>query len=179
MSGLLSIVLVLGIVLGGPFGSATATATPTAGGSLEVTFTVLVAGDSGAVIAHIVDIGGDQSTTSLAPQSGGEWSGTTVTDATNLVVVFEAIRPDGSSDLSDPVTFSTLGVDPELIGIEGSGTTAPADDGYSPRTLRWGWGALALSALALALLAFWAAGGRERSRRRSKEDQSSDEEGLD
>jgi len=164
MSGLLSIVLVLAAVLGGAFGEADATATPAADGKLNVTFTVQVGGDTNAVIAHIVDIGGDQSTTSLAPQGGGEWSGTTVTDAMNLVVVFEAIRPDDSSDLSDPVTLATLGVDSALIGVEGSGTTAPADDGYSQTTLRWGWGALGFAALALALLALWAAGGRDRSR---------------
>jgi hypothetical protein len=178
MSGLLSIVLVLAAVLGGAFGEADATATPAADGKLNVTFTVQVGGDTNAVIAHIVDIGGDQFTTSLAPQGGGEWSGTAVTDAMNFVVVFEAIRPDDSADLSDPITLATLGVDPVLIGVEGSGTTAPVDDSYSQRTLRWGWGALALATLALALLAFWAADGRDRARGhyRRGEDSSEDED---
>lgn len=159
MPALLSLVLVFATVLGGAFGEADASATPTAGGKLSVTFTVQVGGDTNAVIAHIVDIGGGQSTSSLAPQGNGTWSGTAVTDATNLVVVFEAIRSDDSADLSEPATFATLGVDPALIGIEGSGTTAPADNGLSQQTLRWGWGGLALAALALALLAFWAAAG--------------------
>jgi len=164
MPGVLSLILVFATILGGAFGDAGAAATPAAGGQLEVTFTIEVGGDAGAVIAHIVDIGGDQFTSSLAPQGAGVWSGTTVTDASNLVVVFEAIRVDGTADLSEPVTLATLGVDPALIGVEGSGTTVPADDGLSQRTLRWGWGALALAALALAFLAFWAAGARDRSR---------------
>jgi hypothetical protein len=178
MSGLMSIILVLATVLGGAFGEADATATAAGDGKLSVTFTVHAGGDANAVIAHIVDIGGDQTTTSLAPQGAGEWRGTVVTDAMNLVIVFEAIRPDDSGDLSDPVTLATLGVDPALIGIEGSGTTAPADDGYSERTLRWGWGALALGALALAMLALWAAGGRDRSRggHRNRETMSPEDE---
>lgn len=177
MNAVLSSVLVLAAILGGSFGEATATASPDGTGRLNVEFTVQVAGDANAVVAHIVDIGGDQSVTSLAPQGGGEWSGSTVTDASNLVVVFEAIRPDDTSAMSDPVTLATLGVDPALLGLEGSGVTAAADEGYSQRTLRWGWGALGLGALALAFLAFWAAGGRERGshRRGEPSDESTDE----
>jgi hypothetical protein len=160
MSAMLSIALMFATVLGGVFGEATATGSPDGTGKLNTEFTVQVAGDANAVVAHILDIGGDQSVTSLAPQGAGEWSGTTVTDATNLVVVFEAIGPDDSSDLSDPVTLAALGVDPSLLGLEESATTTTANQGYSRRTLRWGWGALALAALALAFLALWAAGGR-------------------
>jgi hypothetical protein len=176
MTYLLSMVLVFATVLGGVFGEATATATPAGGGRLSVEFTVQVAGDANAVVAHIVDIGGDQSVTSLAARGAGEWGGSTVTDASNLVVVFEAIRPDDSSDMSDPATLATLGVDPTLLGIEGSGTTRAPAEGYSKRTLRWGWGALALTAWALALLAFWAAGGGERRSEPSKEPETGEHE---
>ncbi|NIA25477.1 MAG: hypothetical protein GWP04_07885 [Gammaproteobacteria bacterium] len=162
MVRMLSAFLLSAAILGGSFGEATASATPVSGDRMEVTLTVEVAGEAGAVVAHVVDIGGDQTIVGLAPRGAGEWGGTTETAVSNLMVVFEAIRTDGSSDMSKPVTLATLGVDPGLLGIEGTGTTRAPDEGYSKSTLRWGWGALALAALALALLAFWAAGSRDR-----------------
>ncbi len=170
MSGLLSLVLVLATVLGGTFGDASATATPAGDGRLNVEFTVEVSGQADAVVAHIVDIGGDQWVTSLAPEGAGKWTGVTETDATNLVVVFEAIRGDDSSDMSQPATFATLGVDPDLIGMGATSSTTTTDAGYSQRTKLWGWGALFLAALALAFLALWAAGGRPRRHKQEPEE---------
>lgn len=161
MAHLLSAVLVSAAILGGSFGEATASASPAPGGQMDVTFTVEVAGEAGAVVAHVVDIGGDQSIVGLAPQGAGVWSGNATMQVSNLIVVFEVIRSDGKSNMSDPVTLATLGVDPGLLGIEGTATTQAPPEGYSEGTLRWGWGALALAAMALALLAFWAAGSRE------------------
>ncbi|NOY55434.1 MAG: hypothetical protein GXP34_05535 [Actinobacteria bacterium] len=162
MLRLLSAILLSAAVLGGAFGDATASAAPVSGGRMEVTLTVEVAGEADAVVAHLVDIGGGEAIVGLAPLGAGEWGGTTETEVSNLVVVFEAIRAGGGSDMSEPVTLATLGVDPGFLGLEGSGTTGAPQEGYSESTLRWGWGALGLAALALALLAFWAAGPRSR-----------------
>jgi len=162
MLRLLSALVLSAAILGGPFGEATALATRVPGGRMEVTLTVEVAGEADAVVAHLVDIGGGEAIVGLAPRGASEWGGTTETGVSNLVVVFEAIRAGGGSDMSEPVTLATLGVDPGLLGLEGSGTTGASDEGYSKSTLRWGWGALALAALALALLALWAADSRSR-----------------
>ncbi len=162
MVRLLSAFLLSAAILGGSFGEATASVTPVSGGRMELTLTVEVAGEADAVVAHVVDIGGGEAIVGLAPRGAGEWGGTTETEVSNLVVVFEAIRAGGGSDMSEPVTLATLGVDPGFLGLEGSGTTLAPEEGYSKSTLRWGWGALALAALALALLAFWAAGSRSR-----------------
>jgi len=162
MAQFFSLLLISAAILGGSFGEATASATSIGGDRMEVTLSVEVAGAADAVVAHVVDIGGDQEIVGMASQGAGIWSGSSEVAVSNLVVVFEAIRSDGTSDLSDPATLATLGVDPRLLGLEGTGATEAPAEGYSKGTLRWGWGALALAALALAFLAFWAAGSRER-----------------
>src|SRR5680860_1282825 len=111
MARLLSVFLVSVAILGGSFGEATASATPIAGDRMQVALTVEVAGTADAVVAHIVDNGGDQAIVGLAPQGAGIWSGSSESAVSNLVVVFEAIRSDGTSDMSEPATLATLGVD--------------------------------------------------------------------
>lgn len=153
------------IVLGGPFGEATAEGTSRAG-RLEVEFQVVVDGAPVAVAAHAADPGQTQQTISLGKQAGGVWRGVADLDVMNLVVVFEAIDLDGEGVLSEPTTLLELGLDPALIGMDGP-VPAGEDEGdkpLSPVTRRWGWGAAALTAVALALLAVWAMGDRVRGK---------------
>lgn len=149
------------IVLGGPFGEATVDGTPF-GAGLRVEFEVVVAGAPAAVVAHIVDPGQTQATVSLGNRGQGVWAGTTDLDLMNYVVVFEVVYPDGAGEVSEPTTLLGLDLDPSLLGMGPVATVAPADEEQplSATTRRWGWGAAALTALALSLLAVWAMGER-------------------
>jgi hypothetical protein len=160
MAKLLAPLLAL-IVLGGAFGEATVDGSPF-GAGLRVEFEVVVAGAPAAVVVHIVDPGQSQSTISLGNRGQGVWAGTTDLDLMNFVVVFEVVYPDGTGEVSEPTTLLGLGLDPSLLGMGPVVTSAP-DDGEQPlsaATRRWGWGAAALAAIALSLLAVWAMGDR-------------------
>ncbi len=149
------------IVLGGPFGEATVEGT-LRGDRLEVEFTVVVGGSPAAVLVHVVDPGQDQETFSLGNRGGGVWGGIADLDVMNPVVVFDVVYPDGEGEVSEPTTLLELGLDPALIGM-GPVPDVDSEDGdrpLSPTTRRWGWGAAALTAIALALLAVWAMGDR-------------------
>ena len=153
------------IVLGGPFGEATVDGTPF-GAGLRVEFEVVVAGAPAAVVAHIVDPGQTQSTVSLGNRGAGVWAGTTDLNLMNFVVAFEVVYPDGAGEVSEPTTLLGLGLDPSLLGMGPVVTVAPIDgeQPLSATTRRWGWGAAALTALALSLLAVWAMGERSNGR---------------
>ena len=157
------------VVLGSPFGEAAVEGTPV-GDRLQVEFEVAVAGDPVAVAVHAVDPGQTQETISLGNRGGGVWAGLTDLDVMNYVIVFEVIYADGEGSVSGPTTLLELGLDPALIGM-GEGVDVEADDGsqpLSPTTRRWGWGAVALTAVALALLAVWAMGDRVAGKHRGK-----------
>jgi hypothetical protein len=149
------------IVLGGPFGEATVEGAP-AGDHLRVELEIAVAGSPAAVVAHAVDPGQTQETISLGDRGGGLWGGVADLEVMNFVLVFEVIYADGESALSGPTTLLELGMDPALLGME-EVVGVEGDDGSQPlsaETRRWGWGAVALVAVALALLAVWAMGDR-------------------
>jgi hypothetical protein len=153
------------IVLGGPFGEATASGSAD-GDRLQVEFEVAVAGAPAAVVVHAVDPGQTQETLSLVDRGGGVWGGIANFEAMNLVAVFEVVYPDGEGDVSQPTTLLELGLDPALIGM-GDVVDVQPDDGDRPlsaTTRRWGWGAAALTAIALALVAVWAMGERVRGK---------------
>lgn len=153
------------IVLGGMFGEATVAGSP-AGDRLQVEFEVVVAGAPAAVVVHAVDPGQTQETLSLGDRGGGVWGGIADFEVMNLVVVFEVVYPDGEGDVSEPTTLLQLGLDPALIGMGGVVEVEPdnGDQPLSATTRRWGWGAAALTAIALALVAVWAMGERVRGK---------------
>jgi hypothetical protein len=155
------------IVLGGPFGEATVEGLPAgegvpAGDHLRVELEIAVAGAPAAVVAHAVDPGQTQQTISLGNRNGGVWGGVADLEVMNFVLVFEVIYPDGESALSEPTTLLELGLDPALIGMEDAVRIEEGDrdQPLSAETRRWGWGSVALAAVALALLAVWAMGDR-------------------
>ena len=160
----LSALLVV-IVLGGPFGEATVEGTHSAEG-LQIEFEVAVDGAPVAVVVHAADPGQTQETISLGQRSPGVWGGVADLDVMDFVVVFEAIYANGQGTLSEPTTLLQLGLDPALIGMDDV-DPAGEDSGNQPlsaETRRWGWGAVALTAVALALLAVWAMGERVRGK---------------
>ena len=161
------------IVLGGPFGEATVEGAP-AGDHLRVEFEVVVAGTPAAVVVHAVDPGQTQETISLGDRGGGIWGGLADLDLMNFVVVFEVVYPEADGAVSEPTTLLELGLDPALIGMEDP-VVVEEDEGDRPLsavTRRWGWGAVALTAVALALLAVWAMGDRIKPKQDAEEDQS-------
>ena len=159
MNMTLALVLAV-IVLGGPFGEATVGGIER-GDGMRVEFAVEVGGSPAAVVVHVVNPGEDQQTVSLNDRGGGTWGSVADLDLINYVAVFEVLYPDGDGEVSDPVTLLELGLDPAVLGMgEVTEPDEPTDEPLSPSTLRWGWGAVALTAVALALLAVWAMGDR-------------------
>lgn len=165
----LLVLLLLSAELGGGFGSATAEAVAVSSGEIEVTITVTVATRPVSVVAHLVDPGDDQQTVTLGDRGDGEYAGAAVTERADLVVVFEAIGADGSSELSRPVTLIELGVDPTIM-LDDTSVIGGDDDGLTldAATERWGWAAVALGAAALSLVAWWALADYPKRRREEK-----------
>jgi hypothetical protein len=148
------------IVLGGPFGEATVDGTER-GDGMRIEFEVVVGGSPTAVVVHVVNLGEDQETVSLTDRGGGKWGSVADLDLINYVAVFEVLYADGDGDVSDPVTLLELGLDPAVLGMgEVTEPDEQTDEPLSASTLRWGWAAVALAAVALALLAVWAMGDR-------------------
>ncbi len=151
------------VPLGGGFGEAAGAATVNNDGTISVQLQVEV--DADMVVAHVIDPGGEQETLSLVRRSDGSFGGTAITERSNRIVVFEAFVGD-ESVLSQPVTFLELGVGPSFLGIdEGpdllAEPPAPADGvvlGLDRSDSIWV--AVALAAVSLALIAWWAAGPR-------------------
>ena len=149
--------VVAAVVIGAPFGAASAEVVDASAGLIEIEVTV--EGPQGRpVVVHVVDPGGEQFTTSLAERSPGTHVGRLETRPADLVVVFEDVA---RGDQGSPTTLSALGVDPgELapdVGTEtspGPGPQPTVEDNTDP--LRWGWLALALGLGSLALVAVWA-----------------------
>jgi hypothetical protein len=153
-------VVLAAIVLGGPFGEATAEGVES-GDGIRVDFEVTLGGSPTAVVVHVVNPGEDQETVSLTDRGGGRWGSVADLEQINYVAVFEVLYADGDGQVSDPVTLLELGLDPAVLGMgEVPAPDEETDTPLSPVTRRWGWAALALGAVALALLAVWAMGDR-------------------
>lgn len=161
--------LLLSTELGGVFGPASAEAVAVSSGEIEVTITVAMTTRPVSVVAHLVDPGDDQQTVTLGHQGDGEYAGVAVTERADLVVVFEALGTDGSSELSRPVTLIELGVDSTIM-LDDTSVIGGDDDGLTldAATERWGWAAVALGAAALSLVAWWALADYPKRRRKEK-----------
>ena len=109
-------------------------------------------GDDGPA-GHFIDPGDEQQTVALARRGDGRfYGGQAVVERANLVVVFEGIRRDSTSELSQPADLISLGVDPDAIGSVG-GVPPPEEDQSTPA---WVWLVLAVVAAVLSGLALWA-----------------------
>lgn len=142
--------LVAVVILGGAFGEASAEGRALSSGKVQVEISVEVS-DAQTVVAHVIDPGGDQETVPLVHRGDERFSATIEIRKADFVIVFEALSVATSAQ-SQPVRLTELGLDPALIG--GPTTTAPPDGASATR--QWGWAGLALAALSLALVAWWA-----------------------
>lgn len=154
------------VVLGGAFGEARAEGRSLSSGMIQVELSVEVH-QARTVVAHVIEPGGGQDTLPLVARGNNQFSATIELRKADFIIVFEALG-DALSTQSQPVRLTELGLDPSLIGAP---PTTTADGGGPDVTRQWGWAALALAALSLALLAWWAL--PDRTRKEAEPDQIS------
>ena len=143
--------LVLSVVLGAPFGAAEARALEVDAG---MTIEVSVAVDSGrsAVLARTVAFAGELPPVALIDQGDGSWVGVLrFSGREDVQVAFEAIKPNGSSDISELSTLTELGVDPAVVSPTRP-TVPPAPE---PGPNWWLIGGIAAGVAAFGLLIWW------------------------
>ncbi|MFN2485271.1 MAG: hypothetical protein ABR609_01430 [Acidimicrobiia bacterium] len=137
----------VGVDLGGVFGRAAASASQISGNQIELRLSVQ-AETGEAVIAHLIEPGGDPAAYPLPETSDGEYLIIVEVRKLNFIVVFELL---GEETQSQPLLLTDLGVAPAVLGILGSLPEPPPSNPNS-----WGWAGLGFGALSLLALAIWA-----------------------
>jgi hypothetical protein len=145
--------LVAAVLIGGAFGSASATVVSTSEEVMVVEIEVDVVESAESVVAHLVFQEEEPLTLPLLDRGGGTFGIRTELEPKNYAVVFEIV----GGESSPPVLLSQLGAD---LGPE-SGPTTTVDDGLSDESQGLLWLAIALGAASLSALAFWVLGGRD------------------
>ncbi len=166
--------LALSVVLGAPFGEAEARALEVDAG---MTIEVSVAVDSGrsAVLARTVAFAGELPPVALVNQGDGRWIGILrFSGREDVQVAFEAIEPDGSSDISELSTLTELGVDPAVVSPTRP-TVPPAPE---PGPNWWLIGGIAAGIAAFGLLLWWVLSGSV-DKRSSNSDNTTDVDQTD
>lgn len=138
--------------VGGSFVGPTVEGRETSATTMEIDLSVSGT-PGGSVVVHVIEPGGLQETFALRERSSGRYGGVFEVRRIDLVVVFEAL--DGAGTQSVPFRLTDIGLDRALLGaLPVAPSTTPS--GVSSETRGWGWLALAMTAAALAALAFWA-----------------------
>jgi len=151
------LVVLAAVVVGGAFGSATATVESLDGGVMVVSIEIEVGVATESVVAHLSFEDDPVLTLPLLDRGDGTYGLRTELEPKNYFVVFETVDID--SQPSDPVSLSQMGAD---LGPEpASPTTTLAEDELSPASRQLLWLAVALAAASLSLLAFWVLGSRD------------------
>lgn len=146
--------LLLAAVLGGSFGEASARGRALTSGQIEVQLSVEVE-EAQSVVAHVIEPGGEQRTLPLTLDGDNLYTGSITLRKADFVVVFEALG-EALSTQSQPLRLTELGLDPALLGTQPGTTVTTSEVGVDDDTRQWGWAGLALAALSLALVAWWA-----------------------
>lgn len=143
--------LLAAVLIGGVFGSASATVTEFDANSMIVSIEVEAMGEP--VVAHLSLDGEEVGTLPLVAREEGVFGITTELEPRNYVVVFEILGEEPSA----PVTLTQLGAD---LGPDSGDTTTTLDeDALSTESSRFLWLAIALGAASLSVLAFWVLAG--------------------
>ena len=104
-----------GVDLGGFFGNANASATQSSSDRIELRLSVEAeAGE--AVVAHLIEPGGEQQTFPLPETSSGLYLIITEVRKVNFIVVFELVSREAGGQ-SQPLLLTDLGVAPAVLGI--------------------------------------------------------------
>jgi hypothetical protein len=144
------------VILGGAFGTATATVESVESEVMVVELEVEVMGAAETVVAHLSFDNEPVLTLPLLDRGDGLFGIRTELEPKNYVVIFEVVGEESS----DPVSLTQMGAD---LGPESgsSAATDPDDEEMDEETRRWLWLAVALGAGSLSVLAFWVLGGRD------------------
>ena len=162
--------LIAAVVLGGAFGSASATVVSNDGDVMVVEMEVEVTDPADSVVAHLSFEDDEILTLPLLDRGDGVFGLRTELEPKNYIVVFETIAEGGDS--SEPATLATLGAD---LGPESGPTTSTLEEGeLSGESQQMLWLAVALGAASLSLVAFWVLGGRKDDEEPSAETQEED-----
>ena len=150
--------LLAAVIIGGSFGSASATVESIDDEMMVVEISVEVLDSADSVVAHLNFVDERELTLPLLDCGDGTFGLRTELEAKNYFVVFETIGEDAAR--SEPVSLSRMGAE---LGPE-SGTTATTsvddEDDLSDDSEQMLWLAVALAAASLSLLAFWVLGDR-------------------
>ena len=159
------------VILGGVFGSASATVIEADADVITVEIEVEVIGAADSVVAHLAFEEDRVLTLPLLDRGDGTFGITTQLEPKNYVVVFEVVGEDSSN----PTTLTQLGAD--LSPGSGSATTTTTpDEALSQDSQRMLWLAIALGAASLSVLAFWVLGGRGEASEVPSESMADEEE---
>lgn len=150
--------MVAAVVIGGSFGSATATVESLDGQVMLVSIEVEVGVAAESVVAHLSFQDDPVLTLPLIDRGDGTFGLRTELEPKNYFVVFDVV--DGDVEPSDPVSLTQMGAD--LGPDPGPTTTTLGEDELSSESERSLWLAVALGAASLSVLAFWVLGGRDR-----------------
>ena len=148
--------LVAAVILGGTFGTATATVESIDDEVMVVEIEVEVLDSAESVVAHLSFEREPVLTLPLLDREDGTFGIRTELEPKNYLVIFETVGEGAES--SQPVSLAQMGA---LLGASGGGpTTTLADDDLSEDSERMLWLAVALGAASLSLIAFWVLGSR-------------------
>lgn len=150
-------VMLAAVILGGAFGSASASVESIDDEVMLIDLQVEAMGVTGSVVAHLTFDSEEELTLPLLDRGDGSYGIRTELEPKNYVVVFEIVGEESS----EAVSLAELGVD--LVEESGSATTDP-DEALSEETQGSLWLAVALGAASLSALAFWVLGGRDERR---------------
>lgn len=150
--------LIASVLIGGMFGSATATVDAIGEEVMVVDIEVEVTPAADTVIAHLSFEDDPVLRLPMLDRGDGVFGLRTELEPKNYFVVFELVGEEAES--SDPVSLAEMGAD--LSGDQaGPTTTEPDDDeGLGEESRQMLWLAVALGAASLSALAFWVLGGR-------------------
>lgn len=149
--------LIAAVILGGAFGTASATVVSIEDDVMVVDISVEVQSSAEAVVAHLAFEEEPVLTLPLLDRGESVFGIRTELEPKNYAVVFEVVGEETSS--SEPVSLTQLGT---ALGPESgtATTTTVADDALSRESRALLWLSVALGAASLSVLAFWVLGGR-------------------
>jgi hypothetical protein len=154
--------LIAALILGGVFGTASATVESMGEGTMLLDLSVEVQTSADAVVAHLTFDEDEVDTLPLLDRGDGTYGIRTELEAKNYVVVFEVIGDEAAS--SGPVSLTQLGAD---LGPDAEVTTTTTrDESLSRESKQLLWLSVALGAASLSLLAFWVLGSGRGDRER-------------